>query len=146
MTALVEPAWLTDEHLSADLRRVRAGLGATGDPPEVSRTAVLRTLESDLVGKLRADGVPEEDLELCTTMLLERYESWFGFLFTTRHTRVPVPDFPLTVVAGADSPAGGPPGAPPGRTTVVRLPIERAAVPRSPLTAAALLDLVVPTR
>jgi hypothetical protein len=62
----VEPTRITDEHLRADIGRVRLRLGADGPlPGGLTREAVLGTLESDLVGKLRADGLTEEDLELC---------------------------------------------------------------------------------
>jgi hypothetical protein len=130
---LVEPTWITDDHLRADITRVRQGLGADGPvPPELTREAVLATLEADLVAKLRADGLPEEDVELCLGMLLERYVSWFGFLFETRHTPVPTPAFSFTAVVGQGSDYAGP-------ATIVRVPAPAAETPRSPFTARALL-------
>ena len=131
--ALVEPTRVTGEHLRAELDRVRSGLGAGGPlPAELTEEAVLATLESDLVAKLRADGLPEEDVELCVGMLVERYRSWFGFLFAALGTPLPTPGFPFTAVVGLDSDYTGP-------ATIVRVPVAASETPRSPLTAAALL-------
>jgi hypothetical protein len=137
---VVEPIWPTLDTIAADLRSVRESLGAVGDLPDrLTLSEVLAVVEQDLLRKLRADGVPEDELEQCTRMLLARYRGWFGFLLANSRTSDPVPAFPYRMIVANDSEAA--PVAAAG-ASVHRLPIEAKDVLHSHATVAAILAAV----
>lgn len=89
---LVEPSWLTPDLVRADAAGIRASLDATAREDfrgELSIEPVMDWLRLALVSRLRADGLPEDDIDLCLGMLSDRYRAWFTFLLQTLNTPIP---------------------------------------------------------
>ncbi|MEV0589964.1 hypothetical protein [Nonomuraea cavernae] len=121
---LVEPTWLTTDLIGQELANLRTSLGATGDPPaEITPASVLKTLTGDLVTKLAAEGMPEAEVDTCVTMLTDRYEAWFGFLFSTADAAVPTPRTPVSLVISGDSDKEPAPGWTPAQCALVRVDV-----------------------
>ncbi len=140
---LVEPTWLSVTMIGQELDALRATLGATGDrPAELTLDTVLATLTGDLTTKLAADGMPEAEIETCVTMLTQRYEAWFGFLFATVDAAVPTPEAPVSLVVSGDSDRGPAPGWTAAQCSSVRVDVPPGEFLRSPVVRQKIFDLI----
>ncbi|MEV6328794.1 amino acid adenylation domain-containing protein [Streptomyces sp. NPDC051909] len=142
---LVEPSWMTAELVRADVAALREKLGGAsvdGYHGDLTVPAIVEGLRDALATKLRADEVPEEDIEFAVPHLTDRYRSWFRFLLRTLDTPVPPGLLPDAVVLGDDGQRSLHPSWPCERVLVERLPL-----PTGTLLAddgvAALLDRLV---
>ncbi|MFG2605963.1 amino acid adenylation domain-containing protein [Streptomyces sp. NPDC048514] len=130
-TILVEPSWMTPEIIGEDVAALCAKLA--GGPVEeyggeLSEEAILRRLRAALTEKLRADAVPEADIEFCLPHLTDRYRAWFGFLLRTLGTPVPAGILPDAVVLGDDGQRFLHPDWPADRVRVERLALPTGAL------------------
>lgn len=117
---LVEPTWIDPAAILGDLESVRATLGATSDwTAPLTYAAVISGLRSDVIAHLRRDGLPDDEIDLCADVLVERYEAWFGFLFATLAHRPAAPASRASIVRGQDSRTGPEPGWGEGDAAIV---------------------------
>lgn len=143
---LVEPSWLTPDLIGAEAQGLRATLGAqhagTAFAEPVTLSAVLDTLHADLVRKFTAEGLSDDELDMCVSMMVERYRAWFGFLFTSAETPLSRLDRPVTIVMSQDGNHGVWPSWPPGSADAIRLPMTRAELLDSPAVREQIYGLV----
>lgn len=138
---LVEPTWVTAEHLRTALGGLRGSLNAPDTyPGTLDLPTVLAVLRQDLTRNLRAQGVPEHELVACIELLLPRYEAWFSFLDLMQRGGAGPADYEdVCVIIGQASPVRDQDVA---TTTVRRLSIETSDVRRSEMTSAAIRDVL----
>jgi pimeloyl-ACP methyl ester carboxylesterase len=144
---LVEPSWLTPDLIGAEAQGLRATLGAPDGPgigfaEPLTLSAVVDTLHADLVRKFTAEGLSDDELDMCVSLMVERYRAWFGFLFTSAETPLPRLDRPVTIVMSRDGNHGVWPSWPPGSADAIRLPMTRAELLGSPAVRERIYDLV----
>ena len=123
--ALVDPTWPNPPLIAADLAEALASLDAapTADAVAMDLPSVLAVLRDQLGRKLAADGTPDEEIELCVDLMLDRYQAWFGLLFATLGTPVPEPAERVLVVFSAERNRRVPPQWPVGRAIEERVPL-----------------------
>jgi hypothetical protein len=140
--ALVQPTWLTPDHIRGELELLRTSLHATHDyHGRLDAASITAVLRADVIRELTAEGMPDDEIEMCADLLLARYEAWFGFLLMTlvdehgpadRHYRGPV-----EVFVGQESPP--PPPVPYPETFAVRsLPVATAEFLQSEVVSTAI--------
>lgn len=140
--ALVEPTWLTPDHVRGELAQVRALLHAEGDYDGPLDIESLRAvLLADATRELRSQGLSEDEVEECAELLLPRYEAWFGFLLMTLRDAGGSVGLayggPVEVLLGRDSvPSVETSGA--TSFTVHRLPVGAADLLQSEYTGVAI--------
>jgi hypothetical protein len=144
---LVEPSWLTPDLIGAEAQGLRAVLGApdgpgTGFAAPVTLSTVVETLHADLVRKFTTEGLSGDELDMCVSLMVERYRAWFGFLFATAETPVPKLDRPVTMVMSEDGNHWVWPSWPPGSAATIRLPMTRTELLGSPAVREQIYDLV----
>lgn len=144
---LLEPTWLTPDLIRADAAAIRATLGATAREDyegELSLPEIMDWLRQALITRLRADGLPEEDLDMCVVMLSDRYRAWFGFLLHTLDTPVPSALRPDAVVVGNDGLRFAHPDWPRAGVRVEEMPLPTGSLLGDPQTARLLGQLIDP--
>jgi hypothetical protein len=106
-TVLVEPTWLTAEHIAADVAAARFRLGtglsrrpaAAFDRPDL--TAILDLIAADVWASLDGDA-QADDAQFVVDLLLARYRAWFSYLIATYHAPLPPVPRPPTVLTSSD--------------------------------------------
>jgi hypothetical protein len=110
-TVLVDPTWVDDGEVRTAVSSVRTALGlphgaALADVSSVP--SIMSALSADLVRKLIADGLDDEERELVLPMLEQQLAAWFGFLVATRSATIPDPR-QVQVIASSGSGRGAAP-------------------------------------
>ncbi|WP_329352984.1 amino acid adenylation domain-containing protein [Streptomyces sp. NBC_01261] len=144
---LVEPSWPTPRSVRADADGIRASLGlATPETydGELTLEGVIDWLRPAVAAKLRAEGLPEDELDLCVGMLSERYRAWFTFLLHTLATPVPAGLRPDAVVVGNDGLRFAHPDWAADTVRLEQLPLPTGALLGDPQTARLLTRLIDP--
>ncbi|WP_153812210.1 amino acid adenylation domain-containing protein [Streptomyces sp. SUK 48] len=142
---LVEPSWLTPDLVRADAAGIRASLETTAREDycgELSIEAVMDWLCLALVSRLRADGLPDDDLDLCLGMLSDRYRAWFTFLLQTLDTPIPADLRPDAVIVGNDGLRFPHPDWAGERVQTEQLPLPTGSLLGDPQTARLLSRLI----
>ncbi|MGW4694784.1 amino acid adenylation domain-containing protein [Kitasatospora cineracea] len=101
---LVEPTWLTTDHIREDVQAVAEQL--TGSTAPYAAEVTLAEIDSFLQAALRtgllSQGLPTEEIEICLPMLAGRYRTWFGFLLRTLDAPLPSEVLPESIVVSQD--------------------------------------------
>ncbi|SEM10316.1 amino acid adenylation domain-containing protein [Streptacidiphilus jiangxiensis] len=142
---LVEPTWMTPELVRADVAALQeklAGAPVDGYHGELSVPAIAARLQEALAGKLRADELPEDEIEFCVPHLTDRYRSWFRFLLGTLDAPLPAGLLPDAVVIGEDGGRFPHPSWPAEVVRVERLPLPTGSVLGDAGTGALLTRLL----
>jgi hypothetical protein len=122
---LVEPTWVELSHIAAESAALQESLGVGHLIPDPSSLdAVLSGARSALHSRLRADDISEAEVELTAQMLMQRYEAWFGFLFSTLEAELPVPSGRVRLVLGHDNSTTTPADWPDSLVSIHRLAAE----------------------
>ncbi|WP_345044039.1 amino acid adenylation domain-containing protein [Streptomyces sannanensis] len=101
---LVEPTWLTSDHIREDVQNIAEQL--TGNAEPYAEGVTLAEIDSFLQVTLRtgllSQGLSTEEIEICLPMLAGRYRTWFGFLLQTLDAPLPSEVLPESVVISQD--------------------------------------------
>lgn len=123
--SLIDPVFVDDALIRgsfADLRATAGGEPAgagpglaepgAAQPPTAGLEEMLEVLAGDLRRRLKAEGSDEDEIQLLSQVLLERYADWLGFLRSARDAVLPAPEAAIRVVLSTegrlDPPAGWP--------------------------------------
>ncbi len=138
---LVNPSLVDDELIAASFAEMQESLGtqpAPGLPGPLDLDPMLAALAGQIAEKLAAEQLDQEELELMSEVLIERYAHWLGFLLASRDAEVQPPGTPVRAVLSADQSFAPPASWPAGLVETQTLEEDAAAISSS----ARLLDLI----
>ena len=137
---LVEPSWSTPELIRLEADELLGGeSGAYRGPDDVD--SIVAALSGRIERQLAADGLDDEEIEICLEVMTQRHREWFGFLAAAAEADVPPDVLPAGMVlaqGGSRASHARWLGAP---IRVQRLPGTEGSLLDQPETAAAIEDL-----
>lgn len=138
---LVNPSLVDDELIRTSFAEMQESLGARpapGLPGAVALDTMLAALADQIAAKLAAEELDQDEIELMSEVLIERYAHWLGFLVASRDVVAAPPGTPVQAVLSADQSFLPPADWPQGLVETCGLEEDAGAISAS----GRLLDLI----